>query len=177
MKNPFEKLTQSPQWQELRMVLILLVVVAIPVMVSYYLRTDFNTNIPISPRSLEQLSLEFKKQGIHSFLHSKKGLKRRVSFQLGNSKDPAAQLAATNIAVYLFPDLLPDDSFEKQFAQESFVPLQNGIEEKPGTQEAQLLFEELRARVWNYENPHNSADGLSEYADQMLKIYGSLVWK
>jgi len=171
------KIRKSPQWQELRMVLILLAVVSVPVAISYYTRTDFDTSIPISSKNLEQLSQDFKKQGMRSFLQSKKTLRKRVSYQLRNSENQAEQLAATNIAVYLFPDLLPEDSFEKQFAEESFTPLQSGIEKQPGTPEAQKLFEQLRSRVWNYENPQNNSEGLSEYADQMLKIYSSLVWK
>jgi hypothetical protein len=177
MKDFFHKLNISHHWSDIRLVLVLLSVVSVPVVVSFFFRSDLNTSIPISAKSLDQLSLDFKKQGIQSFLKSKKSLRKRVSSQIGNSQDPAAQLAATNIAVYLFPDLLPNDSFEKTIAEDSFTPLQNAIEQKPGTPEAQVLFEELRSRVWNYENPRNSADGLSEYADQMLKIYGTLVWK
>lgn len=163
--------------QDLKLVLILLSVISVPVFLSFFVTQDSLINVPISSDTLDSLSQDYRKQGLEGYLKAKKVLKRRVSQQLKNKQDPSAQLAATNIAVYLFPDLLPNDSFEKQFAEESFVPLQTEIEKKPGSTEAQALFEELRARVWVYENPQSTEQGLSDYANQMLKIYGALVWK
>jgi hypothetical protein len=163
--------------QDIKLVLILISLISVPVLISLSVPQDNLIQVPISADTLDSLSQDYRKQGLEGYLKSKKSLKRRVSRQLENSKDPRVQLAATNIAVYLFPDLLPNDSFEKQLAEESFVPLQSEIEKSPGTSEAEALYEELRARVWNYENPKNSEQGLSEYANQMLKIYGALVWK
>lgn len=177
MNENHAKLKRESISRDLKLVLILLSVISVPVFVSFFVTQDNLINVPISSDTLDSLSQDYRKQGLEGYLKAKKVLKRRVSQQLKNAQDPSAQLAATNIAVYLFPDLLPNDSFEKQLAEESFVPLQSEIEKKPGSPEAQTLYEELRARVWVYENPQSTEQGLSEYANQMLKIYGALVWK
>lgn len=164
-------------WQDLKIVGFLLGLISIPVAFTFYFRETTSIHTPISKQSMEELAQEYRNSGMDRFRAAKTLLKKRVSFNMKRDQDSKAQLAASNIAVYLFPDLLPENHFEKEFAMEQFVPHQKVIEDNPGTPIAQEHFEELRNIVWNYENPKQSEQGLSDYASQMLKIYGAMSWK
>ncbi len=170
---------QSKQstFKELKVVAILLVLVVIPVTTSLPFSEKQAITTPISSDTLDGLSKEYRSRGLKGFLDAKKRLRKQVSYQLDNDENPKAQMAALNIAVYFFPDLLPDNHLEKPFAEENLVPLQTRIEEGPGTSQARYYFQELRSLVWNYENPENNEQGLSEHAEKMLQVYGSLSWK
>lgn len=163
--------------REWGLVLGLLTLLAIPVSFSYFFGTDLQIAIPVENDSMTALEQSFRKNGLESFKAAKKSLRERVSLQIKDAKNEKNRLAAVNVAVYLFPDLLPDSRLEKQEAQELFVPLQRAIEEMPGTPEAQARFEELRSNVWNFESPNSSTPVLSDQANQMLKIYGAMSWK
>lgn len=163
--------------RDIKIVSSLLLLLAAPVMVSTWLRDEQAIHTPISAESLEGLASEYRQNGIGHFRSAKRLLGKKVSFNLKNDDDPQAQMAAMNIAVYLFPELLHDSHLEKRFSESTFKPLQEQIEASPGTPEAQQSFEELRNTVWSYENPKQNEQGLSEYAAQMLKVYGALSWK
>ncbi len=163
--------------KEIKVVALLLSLLMVPILVTSHMRENVSLHTPISAVSLDELAQTYRKSGIERFLDAKRTLQKRVSFNLKNDDDSKAQMAAMNIAVYMFPDLLHDTHLEKQYAEEHFKPLQDRIETVPGTREAQDNFEELRNLVWNYENPKQNEQGLSEYANEMLKIYGALSWK
>ncbi|NBT57907.1 hypothetical protein EBT16_03890 [bacterium] len=163
--------------KEIKLTSFLVALVLFPVLLTFLFQDHATINTPISPDSLEQLSKEFREGGVQQFLDAKHQLKRKVGHNLHNDKDKASQLAAMNLAVYLFPELLEDTHLEKDFAQQHFQPLQTKIESAPGTEQARQNFEELRNVVWTYENPKQDEQGLSDYARQMLKIYGALSWK
>jgi len=168
---------KQPNFKELKIVAILLVMVVLPVTTSLFFVEKQAITTPISNETLDGLSKEYRISGLKGFLDAKKRLRRQVSYQLDNDENPKAQLAALNIAVYFFPDLLPDNHLEKPFAEDNLVPLQIKIEESPGTSQARYYFQELRSLVWNYENPENNEQGLSEHAEKMLQVYGSLSWR
>lgn len=163
--------------KELRLSLVLLSLVIIPVFTTLFLKEDFQTRVPLSAETLTNLESDFKSKGIHQFLKSKSKLKKQVSRMLRNDSDSSSQMAAMNIAVYFFPELLQPTHLERQFAMEHFSPLQEQIEAQPGTIEAQKYFQALKTTVWNYENPMQSEQGLSEFAEKMLNIYGAISWK
>lgn len=163
--------------KEIKLVALLLGLLMVPVLISSWLREDVAIHTPISAESLDELATAYRKSGMEQFIGAKRLLGKKVSLNLRNDEDPKAQMAAMNIAVYLFPELLHDSNLEKQYAEEHIKPLQEKIEAVPGTSEAQTTFEELRNIVWNYENPKQTEQGLSEYAAQMLKVYGALSWK
>lgn len=163
--------------REIKIVTALLATLAVPVVVSTWLKDEAALHSPISAEGLEELSRAYRENGIDKFQSSKRLLRKKVSFNLRNDEDPKAQMAAMNIAVYFFPELLHDSNLEKTYSLEHFKPLQEGIESAPGTESAQNNFEELRNEVWSYENPKQNEQGLSEYAAQMLKVYGALSWK
>jgi hypothetical protein len=164
-------------FRELRLSLVLLSLVVVPVVLTLFLKEDFEARAPLSSEALGQLEMEFKNYGIEHFRKSKATLKNQVSRTLRNESDPSSQMAAMNIAVYFFPELLHHTHLEKQFAIEHFVPLQDKIEAQPGTLEAQKYFQALKTTVWNYENPMQTDHGLSESAEKMLDIYGAISWK
>jgi len=163
--------------KEIKVVALLLGLLIVPVLITSYVRENVSVQTPISADSLDELAQAYRKSGIDQFLSAKRVLQKRVSFNLRNDDDSKAQMAAMNIAVYMFPELLHETHLEKQYAEENFKPLQVKIESTPGTREAQDNFEELRNLVWTYENPKQNEQGLSEYANKMLKVYGALSWK
>lgn len=163
--------------KELKLAAFLVAMVMVPVLFTFLVRQEVAINTPISPKSLEELSVEYRKNGMQQFFDAKTNLKRRVSRNLKDNNNHEAYFAALNVALYLFPELLDDENMEKDFAQKHLRPLQEKIESSPGSKEAQKNFEELRNMVWGYENPKEDEQGLSEYARQMLKVYGTLSWK
>jgi len=172
MNNQISK--KNPLKQEIKVVAVLLSLIILPVLIALFVSQEKKSSPAlISTAALDALSEVFKKQGIKNYFKSKNSLKEQISKELKNTDNKEA---ATNIALYLFPDLLPRDHFEKEFAEENFVPLQMEIEKRPATVQAEALYEKLQARVWNYENPQNTPQGLSETAEKMLKIYQALAW-
>lgn len=177
MKDLLFRWKTSSSAQEWRLVLGLLTLLAVPVSFSYFFGTDLQIDVPVENDSISSLESVFRKNGLESFKTAKKSLRQRVSVQIKDAKNEKNRLAAMNVAIYLFPDLLPESRLDKQEAEDLFVPLQRAIEEMPGTPEAQARFEELRSNVWNFESPNSSTPVLSEQANQMLKIYGAMSWK
>lgn len=112
--------------------------------------------------------------GYSQFHSDKKLLRSKIATILSSPQNDTEETYATNIALYLFPDLLPDSNFEKIVAVEQWAPLESAIEKKPRSQEARLLFDEMKSNIWNYENPKMDRSGLSLYASETLKIYHEL---
>lgn len=120
------------------------------------------------------LDTSFLKGGISLYREEKKELKRNVSLLLSLSEENEVTRAAVNVAVYLFPDLLPKDHFEREVALENWFPLEHAIESHPKTDESRRSFEDLKAMIWNYENPSRTLPQLSDGAKQVIKIYDTL---
>lgn len=120
------------------------------------------------------LKLSVKKGGLSQFQKDKDELKEHLQSVLKSPKNEEEEINALNIALYLFPEILPDSNLEKQFAMDSWAPLEAAIEKKPRTAEARMLFEELTSNIWNYENPKLKNVGLSLYASETLSIYHEL---
>jgi hypothetical protein len=114
----------------------------------------------------------FETGGISAFERQKALLKTQLSEQF---KDPdRTPSSSLNIATYLFPDLLPEDNFERAMARELWEPLENAIEASPQSAESRQKFEELRATLWNYENPSHTSPELSSVAREIIRIYDVL---
>ena len=124
--------------------------------------------------SYTTLKLSVKQGGLVQFQKDKGDLRSHIESILQNPKNEEEETDATNVALYLFPDLLPDSHFEKQIALELWAPLESAIEKKPRSSEARVYFEELKSHIWNYENPKLSSVGLSTHALETLSIYHEL---
>lgn len=122
--------------------------------------------------SIPALHESFERQGISGFRRQKEILKANVSWGI-EKNDPKAE----PIAVYLFPELLPDEHFEKQAALDGWTPLERDIESRPGTEEARQSFEELRAQIWIYENPDSKSPALTDTASEVVKLYDRISQK
>ncbi|MBM4318273.1 MAG: hypothetical protein FJ116_12460 [Deltaproteobacteria bacterium] len=101
-------------------------------------------------------------------------LKNQIIAILNSPKNEDEETKASNIALYLFPEILPNENFEKQAALELWAPLEAEIEQKPRSAKARMLFEELTSNIWNYENPKITNAGLSIYAAETLKLYHAI---
>lgn len=112
--------------------------------------------------------------GIANFQNEKNSLKKLVQQVLKDPKSEEEESFAYGIALFLFPDLLPNSNFEKETALTLWAPLEAKIESKPRSAEARMWFEELKSNIWNYENPKVASVGLSPQAEQTLKIYHQL---
>lgn len=128
-------------------------------------------DIQIVQDRFNSLASIYELGGIKQFQIKKSKLRRDVSRTLRANKAKRAQLIATNISLYLFPDLLPDENFEKQVALEQWLPLQQVIEKHPGAHQSRLKFEEMKSNIWNYENPDKAAPKISNTASTILHIY------
>lgn len=113
----------------------------------------------------------YQQEGILRFQEEKKRLKSQVISTLQQQPSENEVNFATNVAVYLFPDVLPDSNFEKGIAKEQWGTFQEAIEKKPKTPESRVWFEELRANIWNYESPSRENPKISPFAKETIKIY------
>lgn len=120
---------------------------------------------------LARLDQVYVREGLHGFLTEKELLKRQVIYTLRYADSPEGAHAATNVALYLFPETLPGDDFEREEAEALWVPLQKKIESDPLHPQSRTYFEQMRAQIWNYENPSRQAPQLSKYAKQVIHIY------
>jgi len=111
---------------------------------------------------------------MQGYLAEKEALKAQVQRKLKSPASEEEAQAASNVALYLFPDALPDSNFEKGVALEDWAPLQAEIEKAPGSAQARLKYEEMRANIWNYENPKQDHATISPYAEETLKLFSGL---
>ena len=115
----------------------------------------------------------FRAHGMDTYLEHKRALRESIRRALkGNPSkyEPHAE----NIAVFLFPDLLPNDDLEKQEATEGWADLEEKIEAAPNTPEARANLDEMKSNIWNYENADRVAPHLSEEAAQVIRIYQAI---
>ena len=124
--------------------------------------------------SFSSLEETFRTKGIKVYIESKGELRVDIGRALNTEKDTRERDRAENIALYLFPDLLPENDYERDVAFEHWYPHQRYIEKNPGTVGSRKQFEELKNNVWNYENPDRQAPDISEYADKVIRIYDEI---
>jgi hypothetical protein len=124
--------------------------------------------------SFLNLKETYQKHGMQRFLEQKELLKQSLGSVIRESSDPSQINLATNIAVYLFPDILPDENFEKETAGELWSDAFGEIEKNPHTPEARVIFEDLRANIWNYELADRVDPKLSAPAREVIQLYDTL---
>lgn len=122
-------------------------------------------------QAYQQLHSVYRNEGISRFLQEKEHLKASVRLTMEANRDAEAVNEASNIAVFLFPEVLPAEDLEREVAETEWAPLQKEIEGAPGSPQSQEKFEQMRAMIWNYESPSRSMPQLSQYARQAIRIY------
>lgn len=137
---------------------------------AYTMPKGFNSSV----NNFYTLNEVYKEKGIERFKEEKENLKLAISDSIKHPENADVKRITESIAVYLFPEILPDTHFEKEAAMTLWMPLFKEIEKKPGTAEARNLYEEAKAEIWNYENPDKLNPKLSEPAKETLKIYREL---
>lgn len=139
-----------------------------------YFSSRNEIQIKFAPQTFFKLFTIFQQEGYQRFTEEKRTLKAQVERTLKSPPSEEEEQLASNIALYLFPDALPDTNFEKQVAMEQWAPLEAAIEKAPRTKESRLWFDEMRANIWNYENPKLGYSTISPYAKEVLRIYNEL---
>ncbi len=124
--------------------------------------------------AFSSLHEEFKMGGMAQFEEKKLELRSEVASLLKSRDDSKEKDRAENIALYLFPDLLQRDDFERDVAMDQWLPLEKSIEKNPKSERSRQEFEELKNNVWNYENPDRQSPVVSDYAEQIIRIYDVL---
>jgi len=143
-------------------------------LVYFAFQGDFHRSAAVT-QNFNELHRAFTNGGIEQFNREKRALRGQVEHALNNrARNAQAARDAEQIAVYLFPEVLPKDNFEKLAAMELWIPLQRNIEKAPRSAASRSWFEELRATIWNYESADRSAPTISVPAQQVLRIYGGL---
>ena len=136
-------------------------------------RTPFETSLV----TFSSLRTVFREQGIGEFLEEKARLKKSLSSSLREPQDSEQKLNAEHLAVFMFPDLLPSEHFERDFSISEWAPLQMSIERLPGSEESQEHFEALRASIWNYESPDKRVPRISKTASDVIRLYEAISGK
>ena len=119
---------------------------------------------------ISKLEEVFSGQGMVRFQQEKERLRQAVFWELKRPETESG-IEAEQLAVYLFPDALPRDHFEREVALMLWEPLQRKIEAAPKTPQSREWFEEMQANIWNYENPDRTAPQLSFAAKKVIRIY------
>ena len=138
----------------------------------YYRQSATTASNQGSIKDFTRLDEIFETEGMAKFISSKQALREQLRSRLrATDENDEAMMQANQIAVYLFPEILPETDFEKTAALELWAPYQNAIEAAPKTLDSRQKFEEMRANIWNYENPSKKVPVLSPVAMQVIKIY------
>jgi len=124
-------------------------------------------------KSLTDLGAIYHSEGMLTFLEAKARLKLQVADALQDSDSAVADLA-DNMAVFLFPDLLPDEDFEKSVALDEWQRAEAFIEGSPRSKQARARYQDLQAEIWQYESPDAKDPALSPVASEVLKLYQAL---
>jgi hypothetical protein len=115
----------------------------------------------------------YQREGMLTFLEAKARLRLKVADALQDQDDQVSALA-DNIAVYLFPDLLPEADFERGPATELWLPIERAIESAPHSPQSRARYQRLEAEIWNYEAADRKIPDLSPVATGVLRIYDAL---
>lgn len=153
---------------------VFLAVIVLSFSCLYLNKKTFNFRNSNIEESYATLKYSVKQGGFSQFQRDKNELKQHLLNILTAPKNDEEEIKASNIALYLFPDILPDTNLEKQAALEYWAPIEAAIERKPRSAESRMLFEELKSNIWNYENPKVTNLGLSVHAQETLNIYFEL---
>lgn len=138
-------------------------------------QTYFSTPVNWSAsNAVSSLLPAFQKDGIEGYLVAKARLREQVRAGLQTSETSPQREEAEKIAVYLFPELLPEADFEKVEAIEAFNPEIETIETRPRTEHAEEAYARLRAEIWNFENASREEPELSEVGTQVLQLFAAL---
>lgn len=124
-------------------------------------------------KQFNALARTYRQEGMLTFLQAKARLKLQVADAL-KEKDETTSELAENLAVFLFPDLLGDDDFEKSVAVENWAKVQAAIESTPRSRQSRARYQELQAAIWQYENPDAKDPALSPVASEVLKLYQAI---
>lgn len=120
--------------------------------------------------SLQVLREIYLRDGMPAFSRAKAELQDRVAQILQVGENHPAFHSAYNTAVFLFPELLDENNFEKDVAL-TFGGLQKVIESRPHTVNSYLIFEQMRSSILNYEKPNGKA---SRHVQEVLALYETL---
>lgn len=125
-------------------------------------------------KSVSTLLPALQNNGVEGYLVAKARLREQVRSNLEYAEEDTRRLQAEQVAVYLFPELLPESDFEKSDALANFSPRIDEIEQRPNTEAASNAFADLRAEIWNYENPSREEPRVSEVGNEILKLFAEL---
>lgn len=170
------KLFLQPQksQQNTKLLLSFVSLVVLTIGGSYFFFTPGRRSSPTDFENLETLFTALRTGDIAKFQKAHLDLQQGVRTGLKAPPTSPQFLAAFNVAVYFFPEALPKDSFEREVALDEWRPLQKQIEAAPHTKESREQFEEMKANIWNYENPNREEPELSDAASTVLQAYDLL---
>jgi hypothetical protein len=124
--------------------------------------------------AISNLGPAFQNDGIEGYLLAKARLRDQVRTNLRLSPTDSNYAQAENIAVYLFPNLLPETHFEKSESLFLFAPEIELIESRPRSEQAQAAYERLTLEIWNYENISREEPRISDAAIALLEMLQKL---
>jgi hypothetical protein len=136
-----------------------------------YVAVEQPAPVPITVRELVQLRDVYLERGIATFLEEKEAFRGRVRERLA-SGDGTTRNDARNVAALMFPDLLTDGDFEREFGMDNWTALQRAMENAPsGDPTRRRAFEDFRNMLWVYENGNRPRPELSQTTRAVLELY------
>ena len=157
----------------LRIVVVFLLLVALAIGSIFYFSSQKPIEFQLAMMKFSRLREIYQQEGFQKFLEAKETLKHDISHVIDTSDDEAAQNDATNVAVYLFPE-----SWQRMTSKGRWLltagPRRSRDREITSDTTEPCPIEELRANIWNYENPEHSHPNLSATAKEVIRIYEEL---
>lgn len=130
--------------------------------------------VPETVRELVQLRDSYLERGLETYLEEKEAIRRRTRERLESSDEPTRN-GARNVAAFLFPDLLSDGDFEREFAIDTWVPLERAMENAPaGDPSRRRAFEDFRNMLWVYENGNRARPELTRTTRAVIDLYDAV---
>jgi hypothetical protein len=139
-----------------------------------YVALEHTAPVPLNVRELLQLRAVYLERGVAAFLEEKEAFRSRVRDRLA-SGDRTTRNDARNVAALMFPDLLTDGDFEREFGMDNWTALQRAMENAPsGDPMRRRVFEDFRNMLWVYENGNRPRPELSQTTRAVLELYDAV---
>lgn len=130
----------------------------------------WDAQITTSQMNFLKLKETLIEKGPLEFFRQKGQLKIQLQKILENVPEEKAE-SINSIVLYLYPELMSDNDLEKTVAISLFKNVQTDIETEVSRVQKYKRMNDLRANIWNYENPSREEPKITQTAQNVIDLY------
>jgi hypothetical protein len=130
----------------------------------------WDSQITVSQMQFLKLKETLVEKGPLEFFKQKGLLKIQLQNILENIPEEKSE-GIYSMVLYLYPELLSDNDLEKTAAITLFKDVQTDIETEVSRMKKYKRMNDLRANIWNYENPSRENAKITQTAQNVLDLY------